>query len=110
MKQDTNPEDLVQTTDINPEESKRAYNNLQGVYLEKSFKSRRQGHDYLESLEERIYACESKTSIWKRFFRRGYNTKRAHYNGWSAKTDANTSRARLYRKLDRFLQDKTDDH
>ena len=41
-----------------------------------------------------------KGNFWRKIFRKGYNTKDARYNGYCAKTDANTSRS----KLKRFFQ------
>ena len=53
-----------------------------------------------------------KTSIWKRFFRKGYNAHGGGYaaksNGKLAKTDANTSRTRLQRELDKLFNDATE--
>ena len=46
-----------------------------------------------------------KTSIWKRFFRRGWNTKSAIDNGWNAKHDAGTTRTRLNRLMDKLMED-----
>lgn len=44
-----------------------------------------------------------KTSLWKRFFRCGWNSKSATYNGWNAKHDAKTTRTRLNRLMDKVL-------
>lgn len=50
-----------------------------------------------------------KTSIWKRFFRKGYNTHGGGYaaksNGVAAKTDAKTTRTRLNRELNKLFND-----
>ena len=45
-----------------------------------------------------------KGNFWRKIFRKGYDTKDARYNGYCAKTDANTSRS----KLKRFFH-KSDD-
>ena len=47
-----------------------------------------------------------KTSIWKRFFRCGWNRKSAIDNGWWAKHDAKSTRTKLNRRLDRLFDDK----
>ena len=47
-----------------------------------------------------------KTSIWKRFFRCGWNRKSAIDNGWWAKHDAKSTRTKLNRRLDKLLKDK----
>ncbi len=44
-----------------------------------------------------------KTSIWKRFFRCGWNSKSARYNGKEAKRDAISTRTRLKRELDKLF-------
>ena len=48
-----------------------------------------------------------KTSIWKKFFRKGYNASgggfAAKFNGWSAKTDAHTTRTKLKRELNKLF-------
>ena len=46
-----------------------------------------------------------KTSIWKRFFRTGWDSKSAIYNGWNAKHDAKTTRARLKRLMDKLIRE-----
>lgn len=38
-----------------------------------------------------------KGNLWRKIFRKGYDTKDARYNGHCAKTDANTSRTKLKR-------------
>lgn len=47
-----------------------------------------------------------KGNFWHKFFRRGYNAhgggSAARYNGKSAKTDANTTRTRLNKLLDKI--------
>ncbi|MDE5886446.1 MAG: hypothetical protein K2H46_02540 [Muribaculaceae bacterium] len=50
-----------------------------------------------------------KTSIWKRFFRCGWDAHGRYasiHNGWNAKHDAKTTRTKLNRKLDELLKDK----
>lgn len=50
-----------------------------------------------------------KGNFWHKFFRKGYDTKNARYNGHCAKTDANTSRAKLKRSLEKLTHFNHDD-
>lgn len=43
-----------------------------------------------------------KGNLWRKIFRKGYDTKDARYNGHCAKTDANTSRTKLKRFFSRI--------
>ena len=47
-----------------------------------------------------------KGNFWKRIFRNGYDTKNARFNGYCAKTDANTSRTKLNRFLDKLSEEE----
>lgn len=49
-----------------------------------------------------------KTSIWKRFFRRGLDTKSAAYNSYNAKRESKTSRTKLNRLLNKLLKEQDD--
>ena len=46
-----------------------------------------------------------KGNIWRKIFRKGYDTKDARLNGWCAKTEANTTRSRLKRFLSKIEQE-----
>lgn len=48
-----------------------------------------------------------KGNFWRKIFRSGYDTKSARYNGYMAKTDANTSRSKLKRFLRKLQDDET---
>ena len=49
-----------------------------------------------------------KGNFWKRIFRKGYDTKDARFNGHCAKTDANTTRSKMNRFLDKLLASQED--
>lgn len=51
-----------------------------------------------------------KTSIWKKFFRKGYNAHGGGYaaidNGWMARHDASTTRTKMKRMMDKIFKNK----
>lgn len=53
-----------------------------------------------------------KTSIWKRFFRKGFNAqgggRAAIDNGWMAKHEAKTTRTKMKRMMDKIFRDEED--
>lgn len=55
------------------------------------------------------YNMSLKTSIWKKFFRKGFNAQgggyAARYDGWMAKHEARTTRTKMKRMMDKIFGD-----